>query len=344
MSDTDPRPRPHGQGFSTRAIRAASRIPSLDQTPTSVPIYQTATFASADAEELGRVAADARLASPTAGSPTRPRAPSAPPTRSWPVARPASPWPRGWARSTPRSRRCCAAATGSSPRPRSTDRHAAQMLPDVRRVRRPGRHRRHDRPRRGGRCARRGTDQGPLRGDDRQPDDRDRRPRRARRPRPPARRDVRRRQHLRVAVRLPAARARHGPRRRVGDEVPRRSQRRHRRGRRRVGGAHPRGRARPDRYRRDPRAARCLPRPARHPDPRHPGPNATPRPPRHWRRGSSVRTACRASCTRSAEPSAARRGAAPVPARRGRRDARLRGRRGPRRRPGDHRRAAGSRS
>ncbi len=60
MSDTDPRPRPHGQGFSTRAIRAASRIPSLDQTPTSVPIFQTATFASADAEELGRVAADAR--------------------------------------------------------------------------------------------------------------------------------------------------------------------------------------------------------------------------------------------------------------------------------------------
>ena len=60
MSDTDPRPRSHGQGFSTRAIRAASRIPSLDQTPTSVPIFQTATFASADAEELGRVAADAR--------------------------------------------------------------------------------------------------------------------------------------------------------------------------------------------------------------------------------------------------------------------------------------------
>ena len=60
MSDTDPRPRSHGQGFSTRAIRAASRIPALDQTPTSVPIFQTATFASADAEELGRVAADAR--------------------------------------------------------------------------------------------------------------------------------------------------------------------------------------------------------------------------------------------------------------------------------------------
>jgi methionine-gamma-lyase len=48
------------RGFSTRAIRAASRAPSLAQTPTSVPIYQTATFASADADELGRVAADGR--------------------------------------------------------------------------------------------------------------------------------------------------------------------------------------------------------------------------------------------------------------------------------------------
>ena len=60
MSDTDPRPPSSAKGFSTRAIRAASRTPAVDQTPTSVPIYQTATFASADAEELGRVAADAR--------------------------------------------------------------------------------------------------------------------------------------------------------------------------------------------------------------------------------------------------------------------------------------------
>lgn len=60
MSDTDPRPRPSATGFSTRAIRAASRTPAVDQTPTSIPIYQTATFASADADELGRVAADGR--------------------------------------------------------------------------------------------------------------------------------------------------------------------------------------------------------------------------------------------------------------------------------------------
>ncbi len=60
------------QGFSTRAIRAASRVPRVDQRPTTVPIYQTATFTSSDAEELADVVADARagysytrLANPT---------------------------------------------------------------------------------------------------------------------------------------------------------------------------------------------------------------------------------------------------------------------------------------
>ncbi|MEO5940591.1 MAG: aminotransferase class I/II-fold pyridoxal phosphate-dependent enzyme [Candidatus Limnocylindrales bacterium] len=48
----DPAPR----GFATRAIRAAHRLPIVDQPPTSVPIYQTVTFSSADAEELGAVA------------------------------------------------------------------------------------------------------------------------------------------------------------------------------------------------------------------------------------------------------------------------------------------------
>ena len=42
-------------GFSTRAIQAAHRIPPVDQRPTSVPIYQTVTFSSDDAEELGAV-------------------------------------------------------------------------------------------------------------------------------------------------------------------------------------------------------------------------------------------------------------------------------------------------
>jgi methionine-gamma-lyase len=60
VSDADLRPEARSRGFSTRAIRAASRVPRLDQLPTSVPIYQTATFASGDADELGRVAADPR--------------------------------------------------------------------------------------------------------------------------------------------------------------------------------------------------------------------------------------------------------------------------------------------
>lgn len=72
MSDTDPRTGATARGFSTRAIRAASRVPKVDQTPTSTPIYQTATFASADAEELGRISSDAhagysysRISNPT---------------------------------------------------------------------------------------------------------------------------------------------------------------------------------------------------------------------------------------------------------------------------------------
>ncbi len=42
-------------GFSTRAIRAATRAPRVDQTPSSVPIYQAAAFSTADASELGDV-------------------------------------------------------------------------------------------------------------------------------------------------------------------------------------------------------------------------------------------------------------------------------------------------
>ena len=58
--DDEPRAASTPRGFSTRAIRAASRVPRVDQRPSSVPIYQTATFTSADAEELGDVAADGR--------------------------------------------------------------------------------------------------------------------------------------------------------------------------------------------------------------------------------------------------------------------------------------------
>jgi methionine-gamma-lyase len=60
------------KGFSTRAIRAASRTPAVRQHPTSVPIYQTATFTSEDADRLGDVVGDpwsgysySRLSNPT---------------------------------------------------------------------------------------------------------------------------------------------------------------------------------------------------------------------------------------------------------------------------------------
>jgi cystathionine beta-lyase/cystathionine gamma-synthase len=58
--DGTPRPRPDRLGDSTRAIRAASRTPAVLQRPTSVPIFQTATFTSADAEGLAAVVGDAR--------------------------------------------------------------------------------------------------------------------------------------------------------------------------------------------------------------------------------------------------------------------------------------------
>jgi cystathionine beta-lyase/cystathionine gamma-synthase len=41
--------------FATRAILAATRSPEVDQTPSSVPIYQSAAFSTADAAELGDV-------------------------------------------------------------------------------------------------------------------------------------------------------------------------------------------------------------------------------------------------------------------------------------------------
>jgi methionine-gamma-lyase len=60
------------RGFSTRAIRAASKTPHVRQRPSSVPIYQTATFSSEDTVELGSVLGDAwagysysRLSNPT---------------------------------------------------------------------------------------------------------------------------------------------------------------------------------------------------------------------------------------------------------------------------------------
>jgi len=47
-------------GFSTRAIRAASRAPEAPQPPVNVPIYQTSTFEVADALELAELLEFAR--------------------------------------------------------------------------------------------------------------------------------------------------------------------------------------------------------------------------------------------------------------------------------------------
>ena len=60
------------RGFSTRAIRTGSRTPPVHERPTSVPIYQTATFTAEDADRLGDVVGDpwsgfsyTRLGNPT---------------------------------------------------------------------------------------------------------------------------------------------------------------------------------------------------------------------------------------------------------------------------------------
>ncbi len=42
-------------GFSTRAIKAATKVPRVGQTASAVPIYQAAAFSTADAAELGDV-------------------------------------------------------------------------------------------------------------------------------------------------------------------------------------------------------------------------------------------------------------------------------------------------
>jgi cystathionine beta-lyase/cystathionine gamma-synthase len=67
MSQPTPR-----RGFATRAIRAATGGPHLEQAPTAVPIYQSATFSSETAEDLAAVFATgsgyayARNGNPTA--------------------------------------------------------------------------------------------------------------------------------------------------------------------------------------------------------------------------------------------------------------------------------------
>ena len=51
---------PRANGFGTRALRAATHAPRVDQTPDSVPIYQAVTFSAADSAELGDILGDRR--------------------------------------------------------------------------------------------------------------------------------------------------------------------------------------------------------------------------------------------------------------------------------------------
>jgi cystathionine beta-lyase/cystathionine gamma-synthase len=48
-------PGDRSSGFGTRAIRAATRQPSVEQEPDSVPIYQAVTFGASDSAELGDI-------------------------------------------------------------------------------------------------------------------------------------------------------------------------------------------------------------------------------------------------------------------------------------------------
>jgi cystathionine beta-lyase/cystathionine gamma-synthase len=49
---------PSDLGFGTRAIRAATRAPRVDQEPDAVPIYQAVTFSAEDSADLGDILAD----------------------------------------------------------------------------------------------------------------------------------------------------------------------------------------------------------------------------------------------------------------------------------------------
>ena len=233
-------------GFTTRAIRAATRAPRVDQRPTSVPIYQTATFSSADADELGAVTTGAtegyvyaRLGNPTVDALADAAAELHGAEAGFAAA-------TGMGGDPPRRR-----LPGRGGRP---DRgHARHLRHHARAVHRgPGPLRRGDRlrgcgrPRRGRGGPRGRADPGPLPRDDLEPDDRGRGPPGARGARPPPRRGGRRRQHVRLAGALPAPGARGGPRRRIGDEVPLRP----------LGRAGRRGRGLAGEDRRGPRPAR----------------------------------------------------------------------------------------
>ena len=212
------------RGFSTRAIHGHER-PQAPGEPMNTPIVASTTFSFETAAQFGRVMSEeeygflyARLRNPTVVELGARLA-------DLEGAEAALPFPRGW----PRSRRA------SSPCSRRATRSfcARQLYGSTysfveSRVRRLGVEvdlRGRDRPRRVGAARPR-----PLRRDPREPRAPRRRPRCDRRNE--GRRPARRRQHLRLPALCRPLEHRRRSRLRVGDEVPERPPRRHRRRRR----------------------------------------------------------------------------------------------------------------
>ena len=298
---TDPTASP--RGFATRAIRAAHRLPVRRPAPDLGPDLP-------DRHVLGRRRRGARRghdrpasrATPTRGSTTRRSPPSPPRSPSSRAPRPGSPSRRAWPRST---RALGTVALGRRPGRRDPGRRTARPAPSSTERLRPARRRRPSsstsptsprsrrrwpRPRPGSSTPRRS------------------RTRRSSSPTTPpsptlAHRHgalLHRRQHVRLAVPLPAGRARRRPRRRVGDEVPGRPLRRAGRRRRRRRASLDRTGSATSRSTPGatlaPHAAFLVAARARRRS--RSGWSATRRPPRPWRPGSRASRASRGSSTR----------------------------------------------
>ena len=99
----------HHRGFGTRAIKAATRAPRVEQGPAAVPIYQSATFHAADVDDYARLIGFekpgytyARIENPTADA-------MAGAFAELHGGEAGFAFGSGWERSTPRCSRCCSA-------------------------------------------------------------------------------------------------------------------------------------------------------------------------------------------------------------------------------------------
>ena len=253
-------------GFGTRAIKAATRAPRVEQGPAAVPIYQSATFHARDVDDYAALISFgrpgytyARIENPTADA-------LAAAFAELHGAQAGFAFGSGMAAIhaallslvSAGDRIVCTRAVYGSTRALMDNVFARLGVQVV--TRRP------DRP--GGRRDRAGL--GPhapaLRRDHLQPHHRGRGPGPTGGAGPRPRGHGGRGQHLRLAVSLPAPGAGRRPRRRIRHQVAERPLRRHRRGRGRQPRAH-RGRApRQHRHGRHRGALQRLPRAARHPD------------------------------------------------------------------------------